>query len=142
MFALFLARNIQMICIYYIKLIFLACMLFFMDFGLIPTQTGGSWVKPCISKALFGEFLKESRVVDLSVNLHSAIAAVVESHISSMAARCQLLFRFCQSLQLIFARGALGAEVGEDWKGQVLWGARTGTGPSHQCQYRVTEGFV
>lgn len=40
MFALFLARNIQMICIYYIKLIFLAYTLFFMDFGLTPTQTG------------------------------------------------------------------------------------------------------
>lgn len=49
------------------------------------------------------------------------IAAMVENHISSMAARCQLLFRFHQGLQLIFARGALGAQAGEDWKGQELW---------------------
>lgn len=58
--------------------------------------------------------------MDLSVNLLSLqIAAMVENHISSVAARCQLLFRFHQGLQLIFARGA---QAGEDWKGQMLWG--------------------
>jgi len=92
MFALFLARNIQMICIYYIKLIFLAYMLFFMDFGLVPTQTGWSWAKPCIFKSHFGEFSKESRVTNLSVSLLLLqIAEMVENHISSAALRCRLL---------------------------------------------------
>lgn len=66
--------------------------------------------------------MKEYGVKDLSMNLLSLqIATMVENHISSMAARCQLLSRFHQGLQLIFARGALGAQAGEDWKGQVLW---------------------
>lgn len=65
--------------------------------------------------------------MDLSVNLLSLqIAAMVENHISSMAARCQLLFRFHQGLQLIFARGA---QAGEEWKGQVLGRARQGQEP-------------
>lgn len=55
--------------------------------------------------------------MDLSMNLLLLqIAAMVENHISSMATRCQLLFRFHQGLQLIFARRALGAQAGEDWK--------------------------
>lgn len=42
--------------------------------------------------SLFGEFSKESRVMNLSVSLLlQQIAEMVENHISIVAARCQLL---------------------------------------------------